>query len=630
MRIGSLLLIALVVSSVAFSQVRIRERIELTPRPTQDVTSRAAAISQAGGPLIAPRTGNLLIRPESVSRLGEPTPDNAYLEVSINGTVKRQVKVLPYFTVSSSFTYWYENRCTQEYAQLTHYSSYSPIELFDTIKVTKGDQLEFVYHGGLDNPTVSSYLSYRSGGATLLTLPADYACWIPGYLVERCIVSLKYEEAILLGESRYYYVVEEEGGLIIRDDADPLNPPPDRRTDVVFSVVPTSGDKLGVYYEEKQSMGNGAPLADGLIRLIGRHLDPEDAVKYKVELSAKVGDDYPSVEIQVKKPSRLGDNDIARSRRIYLDIEGKSIDVDSLCVFYGATYGIPPQFIKGQIQDECAFSKPLQKLVPSHRFEPYTTQVDVYNLRDDYGGNPFYIRGPWDTQMGTGKCVPSPQCPPEHKNVSFIPYILYPKTLWDFVYDYSQLITVDPPRGDITPEQHAIYGKRTADGRMDFGRETYPRMQRMYDQLYELYDDQLGGTDKARAADLARELMASTMRDQWNGIGWQNIVAQTRIASSYGLLQMLYTTATGERKYPTGSENRPEDINDTKTCMDFSMKQLDDLVKKAVRSKLGGSQNDWPGGFEGAFRDCVYRIWNTKKAYPRTILSNSLNHMPKP
>ena len=389
-----------------------------------------------------------------------------------------------------------------------------------------------------------------------------------------------------------------------------------------------SGKRLGVYWERGKPIPNGSGnLPGALIRLVGRYWHADSLYKVRLSASDSYGETVSAV-IEVKKPGKLGDNSIARSRRIYLDIEGKPVDVDSLCVFYGGTYGIPPQFIKGQIQEECAFSQALQKLVPSYRFEPYSTQVDVYNLRDDYGRNPFYIRGPWGNHMGIGKCIPSSQCPPEHKNVSFISYVLYPKTLWDFVYDYSQLATIDPPRGDITPEQHAIYGKRTADGRMDFGKETYPRMQKMFDQLYEFYDGQLQGPDKVRAADLARELMASTMRDQWNGVGWQSIMAQTRIASSYGLLQVLYTTATEERDYPTGFSNRPEDINDTKTCMDFSMMHLDDLVKKAIRSKLGGKQNDWRGGFEGAFADYIYPRWNRKETYAQTILINSLNHLP--
>jgi hypothetical protein len=442
---------------------------------------------------------------------------------------------------------------------------------------------------------------------------------------------------ILLGETKYYYVADVDGWPKIKETSS-TSVPEDAMPDSEWGEEPVevvesglnSGRRLGVYWERGKPIPNATgTLPDALIRLIGRYWSADSVYKVRLSATDSYGETVSTV-IEVEKPAKLGDNSIARSRRIYLDIEGKPIDVDSLCVFYGGIHGIPPQFIKGQIQEECAFSQALQKLVPSYRFEPYTEQLTIYNRSARYGNNPFFVRGPWDTQMGTGKCIPSPQCPPEHKNVSFIPYILYPKTLWDFVYDYSQLVTIDPPRGDITPKQHAIYGTRTLEGKMDFGKETYSTMQKMYDQLYELYDDQLGGTDKARAADLARELMASRMRDEWNGVGWKNIVAQTRIASSFGLLQMLYTTATEEREYPTGSDNRPEDLNDTKTCMDFSMMHLNELVKKAVRSKLGGKQNDWPGGFEGAFRDYIYPRWNPKTAYPQTVLSNSLNHMPKP
>jgi hypothetical protein len=451
--------------------------------------------------------------------------------------------------------------------------------------------------------------------------------------VGKIIVVLTKNE-ILLGETKYYYVADVDGRPKIKETTS-TSVPEDAMPDFEWGEEPVeavesgpnSGKKLAVYWEKKKPDGTSLPV--GMIRLVGRYWHADSVYKVRLSAADAYGETVSTV-IEVKKPAELGDNSIARSRRIYLDIEGKPIDVDSLCVFYGGIHGIPPQLIKGQIQEECAFSQALQKLVPSYRFEPYTEQLTIYNKSERYGNNPFFVRGPWDTQMGTGKCIPSPQCPPEHRNVSFIPYILYPKTLWDFVYDYSQLVTIDPPRGDITAKQHLIYGARTADGKMDFGITTYGTMQIMYDQLFELYDDQLRRTDKARAADLARQLMASRMRDQWNGVGWKNIAAQTRIASSYGLLQMHYRIAVEERKYPAGSENRPEDINVTRTCMDFSMKHLDDIIKRVVRSKLGGKQNDWSGGFEGAFRDYIYPRWNPKTAYPQTVLSNSLNHMPKP
>ena len=495
------------------------------------------------------------------------------------------------------------------------------------------------YHSGQEltmSMKYTPFLVYDESRGTFDGSSDTVQITVTGGGKSRTIPVVLTKNEILLGETQYYYVTAVNGILRIKK-TESTSAPEDlipgfewggEPVEVVESG-PNSGKRLGVYWERGKPIpdGNGN-LPGALIRLIGRHWHADSAYKVRLSAANSYGETVGTV-IEVTKPGKLGDNLIACSRRTYLDIEGEPIDVDSLCVFYGGTYGIPPQFIKGQIQDECAFSQALQKLVPSYRFEPYTTQVDVYNLRDDYGGNPFYIRGPWDTQMGIGKCIPSSQCPPEHKNVSFIPYVLYPKTLWDFVYDYSQLATIEPPRGDITPEQHAIYGKRTADGRMDFGNDVYPTMQNMYDKLYKLYDDQLGGTDKTRAADLARELMGSTMRDQWNEVGWENITAQTRIASSYGLLQMLYTTAIEERDYPTGPENRPEDINDTKTCMDFSMKHLDELVKKAVRSKLGAKQNDWPGGFEGAFREYIYPRWNTKKTYPQSMLLNSLNHLPQ-
>ncbi len=631
LRLSVLLLPAL--TSICLSQVHIKERVVLGQSSIQHHLS----LSQAAGEVVfvAPLDGNLQVTPISLYNYYVPAAANGYVEIRLKDTsittgVLQYLQTSSYYELQPVFeAFW----CHFGDPRLPVYSYEDPKDTACTLRVSAGDTLRFFYHGEVENATTSISSAGRRTWDVRIGPYGYPPCSNPGSSIkfEILYVRLKYPDEILLGQSNYYYVHDYGDWWELKDDWDPSKPAPERSTSVQFTVEPISPlDKLAVYWEEKKPMPNGQPLPDGIIRLVGRYLDPEGKVKHKVKLTVTLGEWPASFEIEVVKPSRLGDNDIARSRRIYLDIEGKLVDVDSLCNFYGGVYGIPPQLIKGQIQEECAFSRALQKLVPSYRFEPYTIQVDVYNASMQYQDNAFFVRGPWDTQMGRGKCIPSSQCPPEHKNVSFIPYILYPRTVWDFVYDYSQLATIDPPRGDITPEQHAIYGKRTADGQMDFGKETYSTMQGMYDKLYKLYDDRLGGTDKVRAADLARELMASTMRDQWNGVGWQNIVAQTRIASSYGLLQMLYTTAIGPRKYPTGSDNRPEDINDTKTCMDFSMKHLDDLIKKALRSKLGGKQNDWPGGFEGAFRDYIYPRWNKKKIYPESILLNSLNHLPQP
>jgi hypothetical protein len=100
--------------------------------------------------------------------------------------------------------------------------------------------------------------------------------------------------------------------------------------------------------------------------------------------------------------------------------------------------------------------------------------------------------------------------------------------------------------------------------------------------------------------------------------GMINMIAQTRIASSYGLLQSLYTTVLDEHSYPTGNNNNPEKLNEVDTSMVYSMKDLKKIFKNKNGFSLDKSDN-WVSqrtlyphpndGFEEALQ-VMFIMWN--------------------
>ena len=301
-------------------------------------------------------------------------------------------------------------------------------------------------------------------------------------------------------------------------------------------------------------------------------------------------------------------------------MDGKTfVNIDELCIKYGDSIGIPPQFIKGQIQSECFFSQHLNMPVPSYRFEPYKIAVAVNNLRAQYKSNPYFIRSLTDNAMGSGPNIPSTL---EHQNVCPIPYIQYPKSLWDVIYDYSELAIPKPPRADISESQHKLFGQRTPDGKMDFSVCKSTKMQEWYNVEYYHFDGKNG------AADSARKSMATSAEEFFS-----TVVAQTRMASSYGYLQCLYTTAIIGNKikglgYPKSL--RPEDLNNASICELYQFARLKYIVNYQTDDILNNSSGCWDNGYENFFMNYIFPKWNPgDSTYPNTVLSHSYDDPPQ-
>ena len=265
----------------------------------------------------------------------------------------------------------------------------------------------------------------------------------------------------------------------------------------------------------------------------------------------------------------------------------------------------------------------LYPFYPTYVYEPYTTQFDVLNMKD----NLYFVDS---TSMGSGGSVPS------HLNVKDFSYPLTPQTVWDIVKKYSQIVEYPSPGGVVK------YGSRKRKGQVGTNKDSSMWFYDIYSAPQKIYDDFLGvlwkklqvdnDEKRVKAYAQARDSLATYLRDKWNGgvtgaiAGLKNIPAQTRIASSYGLLQILYTTAGGRG---FNKKSLPEYLNVTDTSMTYSisalLKYINDVLKKE-KNHLG----NWSNGLEGLFKNKVwFPKWNKKRNYGSKVLESIKNYLPQ-
>ncbi|MGH7431005.1 MAG: hypothetical protein ACREI5_04220 [Candidatus Methylomirabilales bacterium] len=215
-----------------------------------------------------------------------------------------------------------------------------------------------------------------------------------------------------------------------------------------------------------------------------------------------------SLPIEVTKPSRLGDTNN--------QVDGLALD--QTLIDLGHRRGIPPHFVKGQIKREAAILPSGQFKPNSYRYEPLT--VDLRYISDCV--DPFK----------SGNChlrrIP--------------PYALYRLKTDDRLDRLDQGTGLDPSSADISPREALCIFKTDGITR---------RFMTEFDELISaqaIFD----ANDRIKVPrgdpcvsqnwmkHLKNPIILNKLMTDPNAL---NLTAQTTIASSYGLLQILYSTA---------------------------------------------------------------------------------------
>jgi hypothetical protein len=458
---------------------------------------------------------------------------------------------------------------------------------------------------------------------------------------------------IMLGETKYFQAKIDPSDttrLIIEEVINPVlsGGIEDASIWSDSAITIESGNKSGVYWDRKypKMINNGyafttgnkklqmEDLSPGLIRIIGRYWQEDSS--YVVKLSAEFKQKKAYKIIEVKKPSRLLSEGYSPSYSRSKDVFNNEYNVDSLCIKIGGKFGIPPHMIKGHMQTESATKNftsdsgtTFTGFAPSYRYEPYTTQFDK-DIQDLYKTNPFRVS---DGAMGAPRALGVPTTT-EHQHVRNRHYVEEPTTVWDFVEANSQLVNENNPR---------TYGERLTDGQMSF---IYKKITDIYTPILNRFkirlNTKLNPDSLSRAYEMARDSLVVFLREDWNvGIssnprGLDSIWAQTRIAASYGLLQILYTTALDEG-YPSTNNDRPENVNINSTGFIYMMNYQNTLFQKYNNFAIDKYDN-WESGYEEALK-VMYHKWNpglTEKengikvpVYAKKVLNNSRHFLPR-
>lgn len=434
------------------------------------------------------------------------------------------------------------------------------------------------------------------------------------------------------------------------------------------SPIKVLGTKSGVYWEKRwfdKTDNSNKPLDDGMIRLIGRYWEEGKEENFKVKLKALWGNLFVETMIKVVKPAKLGgSHDRAK------DVFNKEYNVDDLCIKIGGEIGVPPQMIKGQIFTESAKKtftfadgKSEGGFAPSYRYEPYTTQFKLDEIIPKT--NPFIV-----TKSGMGK--PSVPTTKEHQHLihgKYSHYFTDVKSVWDVVVEKSRIVNINnnddtyglqykgtPPdelkKGQIStyniysknidnPYQDYLIGKKDKNGNRAGGYEKEIRVK------YKLGPNVILSVEQqTEANNLARDALLKYLKSEWNG-GLENIKAQTRIAASYGLLQMMYTTVYDEHKY----RKMPEKLNEVSIAMEYSVKHLKKLFKNNNGFSLDDKNANWESkhsgktttpkfpkpsaGYEEALKVMIW-MWNSlltadkiNAIYHTNVLTNSEQFLPR-
>lgn len=533
----------------------------------------------------------------------------------------RENSIIPVGSVSKGDTvrFTYDNLGPpQDYSNVTgpiSYRQFDGIErVIDTAEVKEGYALSFLN-------------THKSSLCESEWLPTEFMgafAFIEGNATDKIMLgATKYYAALWKDPAKKEHITIEE--VETDGNGEPIEP--SGLIGNAFENNPIevmAGGKSGVYWERKWATVNNdgsissAPLPSGMIRVVGRYW--EQGKDYKVKLKAEAAGGNGEMEIEVVKPNQLG-NKYGKARDVFDEV----VDMDSVIIANAGKYGIPPQWIKGQMQketDPIGFNFPEgseEGFAPAYRYEPFNWEFIMRDI-EDINSNPYEDNPFWVTENSMGVDIP-----PAHKNIIYKPYPKEPLTVWDMVNKNSHI---------TNNNNFAIYGKHLSSGKMDFEVYEYSNIQQIYDEIKNTLRENYSGDTLYTKA---RDSIAIFLKTKWKGPeerqlanfegGLENLYAQTRIASSYGLIQMMYHNAT-KKGYDIKNNNAPEYLNEVGTFFPFAMDlHLENLGK--VIDKPNITDSNWAEGFEQVLMR-LFNKWNSyRDSYEQDIAKFSLEFKPE-
>jgi hypothetical protein len=400
--------------------------------------------------------------------------------------------------------------------------------------------------------------------------------------VEDQLTGVSQNEGSVEGEEGWEWVTEDIWGT------DPVTPVIEDGLSAVYweKRYPVYIDEHGEHYRDYDK---SKELDDGLIRVVGRFWEEKKegesekdyTNRQTIVLKATKNEIESQINIFVDKPNYLGRryNEISEDIVKYpipKDVKGNEYNLDEIIVEYAGKYGIPPQFIKADVQKESIGFN------PSYRYEPFYDSWHLQRNRNK-AGTSKYLKDNFQYKIKLENSTPNegnPAIPTDHSNVKPTTYPGYVGTIWDYLFDHCKDINPSVSDADnYYPRKEKIW--------YDTPREKWIEL---YNKHYEIF---IKKNKKEVAKSLAIDSANTWVKDKWQDgvMGKDESIAQTRSAASFGLLQILYTTANGERKYPIDDDHLPEYLNITKTCFSYAIPYL--KGKLAFNLNISIKDDDW-------------------------------------
>jgi hypothetical protein len=462
---------------------------------------------------------------------------------------------------------------------------------------------EVVAPSGESRQTLRGKQANKSSAGGLILGPEEETC-------NAAFASLKKKPfEIMLGETKYYQAKNDPRDttkLMIQELQTPIldgGIPED-----VWGTCPiprSTGATVVVYWDKvyplfisDSSEPQMDPLPLGLLRLVGRYIGQSGAQPARVKAThfGRTGER----EIRVVMPALLGETNNRISGPSFQDGVSQFWSLDSMIIAEAGKEGIQPQVLKAIIRKESNF-------FPTYRYEPFDDLSKIQKPASDFDSlHRYWIHNA--IQLGQPGIA-------THENLrdgngSLIQYPGF-QNLWSYYSSNSRL----------------------------YGRRIYSSLQQKWNQLYQKARDSLWRLVKSdqRAADSASILAESSyvrwLKFEFGDSGMVKMVAQTRIAASYGLMQLTYYNGTRRLHghlgyaYPNNDPGYPPELlNVPPVGLKYGLLHF----KRKVQDVLGNipfDDDSWNTGLEVVYWRALKR-YNGSRRYPYPVLQFTKQYLP--